>query len=326
MNMENRKLGKSEHFISSVGLGCWQFAQNRGVVGKFWGEMEDERVDAIIAESLKNGVNWFDTAEIYGDGTSEQRLSAALRDQHVKSQDIMIATKWNPVLRLASSIERTFVEREKNLAPYPVALLQVHNPTSLSSIPAQMKYMAALVKEHKIELIGVSNFSLQRMHKAQKALEKDGLWLTSNQMRYNLLDRSIEFNGVLQYAKEHAITIIAYSPLAQGILTGRYHEQQGLIQKRPGFRKYKPAFRDASLKKTLPLIQTLREIAEQHHVTPAQVALRWVVQYHGDSVVAIPGASSAHQAAQNAAVMGFQLTSAELNVLDEISRPQAEES
>lgn len=318
--MEKKRLGSSNHFISGIGLGCWQFARSRGAVGKFWGEMDDELVGAIIAESLKNGVNWFDTAEIYGNGTSEQRLSAALREQHVKAQDIMIATKWNPVLRLASSIERTFGEREKNLAPYPVALLQVHNPTSLSSIPAQMKHMAALVQQHKVELIGVSNFSKQRMRKAQQTLEKEGLSLTSNQMRYNLLDRSIEFNGVLQYARDHRITIIAYSPLAQGLLTGRYHEQQGLIQKRPGFRKYMPAFRESSLKKSLPLIQSLREIAEEHHVTPAQIALRWVVQFNGDSVVAIPGASSAHQASQNAAAMDFQLTSAELNLLDELSR------
>jgi len=321
--MELKKLGNSKFSISAIGLGCWQFSQNRGFVGKFWGDMEDARVDAIIAESLKNGVNWFDTAEIYGNGTSEQRLSASLARQNIKAKDIIIATKWNPVLRLASSIERSFIDREKNLAPYPVTLFQVHNPTSLSSIPSQMEHLADLVKQNKIELIGVSNFSLQRMQKAQEALEKEGLKLTSNQMRYNLLDRSIEFNGVLEYAKERAITIIAYSPLAQGILTGRYHEQQGLIQKRPGLRKYMPAFREKSLQKTLPLIQMLREIAEEHAVTPAQVALRWVIQYHGDAVVAIPGASSAHQAAQNAAVMDFQLTSAELNVLDEISLPEA---
>jgi aryl-alcohol dehydrogenase-like predicted oxidoreductase len=319
-SMNKRKLGNSVHLISAIGLGCWQFSKNRGLVGGFWGDMDENTIDAVIQESLRGGVNWFDTAEMYGNGMSEQMLSASLQRLHVKKEDIVIATKWNPVMRFASSIERTFCDREKNLAPYPITLLQVHNPASISSIENQMLQMAALVRNGKIELVGVSNFSFNQMKKAHEVLQANNLALSSNQMRYNLLDRSIEFNGVLDYARQNKITIIAYSPLAQGLLTGRYHEKSGLIRKRPGLRKYLPAFRERSLRRTFPLIKVLCEIAAEHKVTPAQVALRWVIQFHGDAIVAIPGASSARQAQQNAAVMDFDLTAKELDLLDNISR------
>ena len=321
--MEKRRLGNSSIGISAIGLGCWQFSKNHTLVGSFWGDMEESAIQAIVHGSLQAGVNWFDTAEMYGNGKSEQMLSTALQTLHVNEKDIVIATKWSPILRFASSIERTFPEREKNLSPFPIMLLQVHNPTSLSSVEAQMQHMAALVKTGKLKLVGVSNFSLARMKKAHETLLANDLFLASNQMHYNLLDRSIETNGVLDYAQKNKITIIAYSPLAQGLLTGRFHDDKNLIKNRLGFRKYMPAFQERSLRRTLPLIGALREIAEEHKVTPAQVALSWLIQFHGDTVVAIPGASSVKQAQQNAAVMDFELTSDELHTLDTVSRSVA---
>ena len=317
--MNKRRLGNSSISISAIGLGCWQFSKNNSLVGSFWGDMEESTIRTIIQESMQAGVNWFDTAELYGGGKSEQMLSTALQTLNVDAKDIVIATKWNPILRFAGSIERTYPVREKNLSPFPITLLQVHNPTSLSSIEAQMRHMAALVKEGRLKLVGVSNFSLGQMKKAHETLQSEELALASNQMRYNLLDRSIESNGVLEYARKNKITIIAYSPLAQGLLTGRFHEDKDLIKKRPGFRKYLPAFQERSLRRTQPLIDALHEIAEAHKVTPAQVALRWLIQFHGDTVVAIPGASSVKQAKQNAAVMDFELTGEELHTLDVVS-------
>ena len=318
--MNKRKLGNSTYLISSIGLGCWQFSRNHGLVGSFWGEMDESTITAVIQESLQGGVNWFDTAEVYGNGMSEQMLSASLQHLNEKKEDVVIATKWNPVLRFANSIEKTFCDREKNLSPYPVTLLQVHSPASLSSVESQMQHMAGLVRNGRIECIGVSNFSLPRMRKTHEVLQANRLALTSNQMRFNLLDRSIEFNGVLDYARQNKITIIAYSPLAQGLLTGRFHEQSGLIRKRSGFRKYLPAFQARSLGRISPLITVLREIAEEHKLTSAQIALRWVIQFHGETVVAIQGASTAKQAQLNAAVMDFELTAKELEVLDNTSR------
>lgn len=296
------------------------------MAGRFWGDMDENTIRSIVQTSLAGGVNWFDTAELYGGGYSERYLSRALQSLSIGEQSSFIATKWNPVLRFAGSIGRTFKDREMNLAPYPVRVLQVHNPTSLSSIKKQMQAMAALVHAGKIELVGVSNFSLHQMRAADDALKAEGLALASNQMRYHLLDRSIETNGVLDYARRHGITIIAYSPLAQGILTGRYHQQPDLIRKRPGFRKYLPAFSRRSLQRTQPLIDIVQDIAAEHEVTPAQVALRWVIQSQGEHIIAIPGASSAHQAQQNAAVMKMDLTSAEIHLLDKISREVNETS
>ena len=324
--MHDRKFGNSDHFVSAIGLGCWQFSGNHGMAGRFWGAMDENTIRSIVQTSLAGGVNWFDTAELYGGGYSERYLSLALQSLSVEEQSSFIATKWNPVLRFAGSIGRTFKDREMNLAPYPVRVLQVHNPTSLSSIKKQMQAMAALVHAGKIELVGVSNFSLHQMRAADEALKAEGLALASNQMRYHLLDRSIETNGVLDYASRHGITIIAYSPLAQGILTGRYHQQPDLIRKRPGFRKYLPAFSRRSLQRTQPLIDIVQDIAAEHKVTPAQVALRWVIQSQGEHIIAIPGASSAHQAQQNAAVMKMDLTSAEIHLLDKISREVNETS
>ncbi len=318
--MEKINLGKSAFEVSSIGLGCWQFSGSNGLVGSFWGDMPQSRVDEIVQNSLDSGVNWFDTAEIYGDGVSEKALSASLQRLNVKPGSVFIATKWNPVLRFSTSIGQTFPVREKNLSPYAINLHQVHNPASISSIPNQMKAFLSLLKDGKIDLVGVSNYSQKQMQSAHQALQEGGAYLASNQMRYHLLDRSIEFNGVMDYARREGITIIAYSPLAQGLLTGRYHEDSGLIQKRPGFRRYLPSFRERSLRKTLPLIEALRAIGDAHKVTPAQIALRWVVQYHQGTVVAIPGASSALQARQNAEVMDFRLTEAEMQHLDQISR------
>lgn len=321
--MNKRRLGNSPFYISAIGLGCWQFSKNHGLVGSFWGDLEEATIRSIIQESLNAGVNWFDTAEAYGNGESEQMLSAALQALRVNEKDIVIATKWSPILRFANSIEQTYPDREKNLAPFPITLLQVHNPASFSSVEIQMQHMAALVREGRLKLVGVSNFSLRQMKKAHEALLSVELALTSNQMRYNLMDRSIESNGVLEYARKNKITVIAYSPLAQGLLTGRFHEDMNLVKKRPGFRKYMPAFQERSLRRTLPLIAALSEIAEAHKVTSAQVALRWLIQFNGDAVVAIPGASSVKQAEQNAAVMDFELTGDELHTLDAVSRSVA---
>ena len=318
--MHYRKFGNSDFLVSAIGLGCWQFSGNHGMAGRFWGNMDENTIRSIVQSSLDSGVNWFDTAELYGKGYSERYLSRALQSLSIDEQSSFIATKWNPVLRFAGSIGRTFIDRETNLAPYPIRVLQVHNPASLSSIQKQMQAMAALVHAGKIEMVGVSNFSLRQMQIANETLKAEGLALASNQMRYHMLDRSIEKNGVLDYARQYGITIIAYSPLAQGILTGRYHEQPDLIRKRPGFRKYLPAFGKRSLQRTQQLIDTLREIASEYEVTPAQVALRWVIQAQGETIIAIPGASSAHQAQQNAAVMKMELSSAEIHLLDKISR------
>ena len=134
-------------------------------------------------------------------------------------------------------------------------------------------------------------------------------------MRYSLLDRSIEKNGVLDTAKELGITIIAYSPLEQGILTGKFHEDPIKLKSIGGFRRFMSSFREKSLERTRPLVEALKQVAAQHNASAAQVALAWVIRRHGQSVVAIPGASSVSQVESNAAAMELDLSEDEIERL-----------
>ncbi|MDZ7614482.1 MAG: aldo/keto reductase [Flavobacteriaceae bacterium] len=156
------------------------------------------------------------------------------------------------------------------------------------------------------------------MKSAWEALQKHGIQLVSNQVRYNLLDRKIESNGIMQTAKELGITIIAYSPLAQGLVTGKFHDNPDLL-KNIGMRKYSSFFKPAGMKKSRPLVETVRELAIKYGVTPSQVALNWLISFHGETVVAIPGATKESHAKENAGAMTFSLSAEDLSLLDKKS-------
>jgi aryl-alcohol dehydrogenase-like predicted oxidoreductase len=314
-----RNLGKSGLAISPIGLGCWQFAQGKGLFGNTWGMVADEEIREIIRVSLEGGINWFDTAEAYGGGQSEKALARALQSLNVKPEDVVIATKWLPLFRTAASIRKTIEDRLAALEDYPVSLHQIHTPHSLSSVRAQMAAMADLVEAKKIRYVGVSNFSAAKMRLAHEELGKRGIPLVSNQVRYSLLDRSIERNGILATALELGISIISYSPLAQGVLTGKFHENPGLIKTKPGLRKYMRAFRTRGLKKSRPVVEALRELAEKHGRTPAQIALHWLIHFSGSAVVAIPGATKSSQARENVGSLTFVLTKDDMQFLDKVS-------
>jgi aryl-alcohol dehydrogenase-like predicted oxidoreductase len=180
-----------------------------------------------------------------------------------------------------------------------------------------MEAMAGLVATGKIRAVGVSNFSAERMRRAHRALEKHGLPLAVNQMEYSLLNRKIETDGVLETAKALGVTIVAYTPLANGLLSGEYHRNPERLRAKPGFRKL---MLSRQIEQTRPLIAALEEIAARYQATPAQAALNWVIHFQGESVVAIPGASKVYQAEQAAGAMRFKLASEELAWLDEVSR------
>ena len=165
---------------------------------------------------------------------------------------------------------------------------------------------------------------IAQMAKAGAALQAEGLPLAANQVRINLLDRAIETNGVLDLARKHRVTLIAYSPLAQGILTGRYHDDPAAVRALPYGRRSRlsPSSRfltSRGLARSAPLIDALRAVGAAHGATPAQVALAWLVSYYGDTVVAIPGASRPEQATAAAAAMDLRLSAAEMASLDAIS-------
>jgi aryl-alcohol dehydrogenase-like predicted oxidoreductase len=319
MPISARKLGQSDLNVSPIGLGCWQFSQRRGW-NKYWPVVPEAEIEGIVAASLDGGVNWFDTAEAYGGGESEKQLSRVLQKAGRRPGDVLIATKWTPFLRTAANIPRTIAARLDCLAPYPIDLYQVHMPISFSSTRKEMEAMAALVASGKIRYVGVSNFEAARMREAHRVLAEKGRPLVSNQVSYSLLNREIEQNGVLETARELGISIIAYSPLAQGVLSGRFHEDPDRLRALKGSRKYRGYYRKGALRRSRPIIEALREIGARHGASPAQVALNWLFSFHGDCVVVIPGASKTTQAASNAGAMLFVLTRDESDQLDRVSR------
>jgi len=314
-----RRLGKTDIEVTPVGLGCWQFSAGQGLAGKFWEAIPPSTVYQVVEASLEGGINWFDTAEMYGHGSSERALSEALRHAGKTDGDVVIATKWSPLFRTAKSIKKTIRQRRSFLAPFAIDLHQVHHPFGFSSVEKEMSAMADLVADKQIRAVGISNFGAARMRRAHAALAKRGLVLASNQMKYSLLDRHIESNGVLAAAKELGITIIAYSPLEQGLLTGKYHQHPEYVRTRPGPRKWMSRFRTQGLERSRPVIEELGNIARAHGASAGQVALAWLYQFHQNMVV-IPGASRVEQAVENGGALQLTLSPGELNKLDQLSR------
>ncbi len=317
MAANQRRLGQTEVELSTIGQGVMQFAGGKGMFKAAYGEISQDEMIQIIQAAWAGGINWFDTAEIYGSGRSEKGLAQALFANNIKDEDVFIATKWWPLLRTAHNIPRTISNRQSCLSPYKIGLYQVHQPYSFSSPEAEMNTMADLLERGEIAEVGVSNFDVTRMRRAHTALKNRGLTLASNQVKYSLLNRKIETNGVLETAKELGITIIAWGPLDSGLLTGKFHEDPKLLETRPFYRR---GLLKNRLEESRALVQALGEIAVGHGVTNAQVALSWLTNFHGDTVVAIPGASEPEHAEKNAAAMDLTLTELEMSHIDELSR------
>jgi aryl-alcohol dehydrogenase-like predicted oxidoreductase len=311
-----RYLGKTDILVTPIGLGVMELAGGGGLIGRMFPVIPQEEKNAIIKAALDGGINWFDTAEMYGAGVSEQSLATGLKAAGRSDRDVVIATKWQPFLRTAGNIPRTIDDRLHFLGGYSIGNYMIHQPYSFSSPEAEMNAMANLMEAGKIRSVGVSNFDPARMRQAHAALAKRGIPLAVNQVRYSLLDRKIETNGVLETAKELGVTIIAYTPVARGLLTGKYHKDPGLLKRISGLRK---ASLQRNIERTRPLINAMDEIANKYEVTIAQVALNWLINFNGETVVTIPGATKVRQAEESASAMKFQLSRDEMARLDEVS-------
>jgi aryl-alcohol dehydrogenase-like predicted oxidoreductase len=314
---EKRRLGRTDLWVTPLGLGGNKFSGGKGLTGLVFPEIPQPEVDAIVQAALDGGSNWVDTAEMYGGGRSEQALAQALQAAGVQDDEVVVATKWSPLMRTAGNIPRSIGDRLAFLGGYSIDLYMVHQPWGFSSPEAEMDAMADLVEAGKIRSVGVSNFSEERMRRAHAALERRGLPLAANQMHYSLLYREIESNGVLDAAKELGITIIAWEPLASGLLTGKYHREPERLRQ-AGFARRMMLGRD--LERARPVVEVLEKVAARHDATPAQVALNWLVNVQGETVVTIPGASKVRHAAENAAALGFRLSEEEMARLEEVSR------
>lgn len=311
-----RKLGHSDLEVSPIGLGVTQFGGGSGVIQAVNPALPEETRIEIVKTALEGGINWFDTAELYGTGSSEKYLAEALDELGEISQRAIIATKWSSYLRFAGNIKKTIQERLDKLSPYSIGLYQIHNPKPFSSSKAEMNAMADLVKDGKIRAVGVSNFNSDQMRVAHDTLEKRGLGLASNQVHYNLLDRKIEFNGVLETARALGISLIAWAPLESGILTGKFHKNPEILTRIPAVRRKRL---EKQLEASRPVIEVLDEIASKYGSEPAQVALAWLIQ-QGEDIVVIPGASRVGHVMESIGAMKLQLSKEDIARLDKVSR------
>ncbi|MFY1574602.1 aldo/keto reductase [Verrucosispora sp. WMMD703] len=290
--------------LSRIGLGTWQFGSRE------WGYGPDyERLAAtIVRRAVELGVTLFDTAEVYGFGRSERLLGAALAADRDK---VAVATKILPVLPVASVVQQRAVASAARLGVTSIDLYQVHQPNPVVSDQRTMRGMRALQDVGLVAEVGVSNYSLRRWQVAETAL---GRRVLSNQVRYSMLDRKPE-EDLLRYAEQAGRLVIAYSPLAQGFLSGRYdanHPPVGAI------RRANPYFLPENLERGSALIETLRQVAAAHDATPSQIALAYVLRH--PNVVAIPGASSVEQMERNAAAAEIDLTEDEYAALVNAAR------
>ena len=311
--MQNNQLSVRNIQLPTLGIGTWAWGDSLfWGYGSNYGEKEvQEAFDAAVAA----GATFFDTAEVYGLGESEKLIGKFLKQT---SQPVQIATKYFPLPwrftgdavaeALSASLDRLGVEQ--------VALYQVHMPFDFfMGQETLMKALATEVKKGRILTVGVSNYSAKQMQQAYDYLATYDVPLAVNQVRYSLLTRTIEQNGILDKARELGVTILAYSPLDQGLLTGKYTPEKK--QQVTGARKLDPKFSSSGLKKIEPIINQLKQLGEKYDKTPVQVALNWLIA-QGD-VIPIPGAKNAKQAKENAGAMGWLLSDDDVQQLSSLS-------
>ena len=282
-----------------------------GVGAMPWNKNTVQGARAAFEASLEAGITLFDTAEVYGRGLSEKILGRLVRRTE---QPIIVASKFAPLpnrLR-AGSLASALTGSLRRLGLERVDLYQIHWPYTTLRIEALMDALADEVEAGRVRAVGVSNYSESQMRRAHAALASRGIPLASNQVQYSLLHRAPERNGVLNACRELRVSLIAYTPIGSGLLTGKYRPG-GL---RPsGYRRFSKHFRH--LVELEPLIDELENIGATHGRTAGQVALNWLARQEG--VIPIPGAKDAAQAAGNAGALDFDISEAEAERLGDVS-------
>jgi aryl-alcohol dehydrogenase-like predicted oxidoreductase len=285
--------------VSVIGLGTWQFGSREWGYGRDYSE---RTAGEIVGRALDLGINLIDTAEIYGPLKSERIVGRALHGQRDRA---FVATKIFPIgfpfmtrWRARRSARRLGVEQ--------IDLYQQHWPSPLFSPRSTMPRFRQLVDEGLVRHVGVSNHGLALWQECERVF---GGPVLSNQVEFSLLHRSPD-RELVPWAQREGRIVIAYSPLGQGLLSGRYDETNAPAS---GVRAMNPLFLPENLRRAAPLIATLREVAAGQGATPAQVALAWVIR-HG-CVTAIPGASSVEQLEHNVAAAELELKEDEVAAL-----------
>ena len=281
--------------VSRIGLGTWQFGSREWGYGDAYA---DRAARDIVRRARELGITLFDTAEIYGFGRSERILGEALGHER---GDVVVASKVFPLAPFPPVVRRRWAGSAARLGLDCIPLYQIHQPNPLVPDSVIMPGMRDLIDQGRIGAAGVSNYSLDRWRAADIAL---GRPVVSNQVQFSLA-HAAPLDDLVPFAERESRLIVAYSPLAQGLLGGRYS-----VDRRPGgVRAVNPLFGTENLRRVAPLLDLVRDLAATHQVTPAQIALAWLV--HLPQVVVIPGASSVEQLEFNAAAGEVLLTADE---------------
>ncbi|NQW20189.1 MAG: aldo/keto reductase [Chloroflexi bacterium] len=311
------QLGQSKISVSTIGTGTWQWG------GAFyWGygrSYTDEDLAGAFSASIENGINWFDTAEIYGRGRSErivgQMVSGSNRIEAIAESEAkpVVATKFFPYPWRVHrpSLRRALKASLSRLNTESIDLYQIHFPFRPRSFEYWVDALADASQDGLVKAVGVSNFSAEQTKRAHELLDRRGVVLAANQVGYSLLNRKIESNGVLDTCRELGVSVISYGPLSEGLLTGKYRTDNPP----PFMRKWRWARK--RLKMLPPLISLMTDIASDHDASASQVALNWLITRN---TLPIPGAKSAMQATDNASTMTWKLGTDEFDALNEATK------
>jgi aryl-alcohol dehydrogenase-like predicted oxidoreductase len=304
-------LGRTDVMVSRLGIGVMTWGE-KAFMTAYGGTAGREDEAHALEAGLAGGINFYDTAEMYGSGNSERSLGVLAR-----GKDLVIASKFMPrPPRTSASLPGALDATLARLGMPRLDLYQIHFPVPWIRLGKLMDRLAEAVRAGKVRAVGVSNYSVAQTREAHDRLAQHGIPLASNQVQYSLLYRNPEANGVLAACRELGVTLIAYSPLAMGALTGKY--RPGVTPTDLMRRRLSSQFKPKALQAIAPVVARLEEIAATHGKTPGQVALRWLIE---NGALPIPGAKNAEQATQNAGALSFSLSAGEVDALREVSQP-----
>ncbi len=311
--MQTRQLGNSDMQITRLGLGTWAIGGGGWAFG--WGPQDDEASIATIHRAIDLGINWIDTAAVYGLGHSEEIVAKALKG---RSDRPYVFTKgsrvWNDQGEITSSLKEQSLRREienslRRLEVDTIDLYQLHWPNPDPDIEEGWSTLAKLKSEGKLRYIGVSNFSVEQMERARKIAP-----ITSLQATYSLIKRDIE-RDILPYCQEHNIGVIVYSPMMSGLLSGKMTRERIDNFPEDDWRKRNEEFQEPRLSRNLKLASLLQDIGYPYNRTTAEVAIAWTLR-HPAVTGAIVGGRRPEQVEEIIGAAEFRLSESELEQIE----------
>jgi aryl-alcohol dehydrogenase-like predicted oxidoreductase len=307
-DMKTKRLGNSDLSLTPIGFGAWAIGGSGWQFG--WGEQDDKASVAAIHRALELGVNWIDTAAVYGMGHSEEVVASALKTWSGSQPYVFTkcGLRWDRQGNVHNNLKAKSIRREcedslRRLRVDVIDLYQIHWPTD--DLEEGWSELAQLQEEGKVRWIGVSNFDTDQLRRAQKIAS-----VTSLQPPYSLIRREIE-SEILPYCDANGIGVIVYSPMASGLLTGAMTRERVAKLPDSDWRSRDPEFREPNLSRNLVLVERLREVGEKYHRPPGQVAVAWVLR-NPVVTAAIVGARNAQQVEKNVGAAELQLTDLEI--------------